>query len=1240
MVKIHNLVILCASLATLLFAHLSIEAVELNNRGTNFYFNVYSKFGEPVNGPCSPSSRIFVYLGSDIPTEGRIWNSDSGWERQFSTDPERLTLVEVPGHVIPCGFGGELRGDGVLIEAEDDVFVQVMVVGTYGSTNHKDMASLRPVEAFGTHYNAITAVSCHRASAFLCNANHTGINIIAGQDDTEVEIIPTDTTIHGVPIGEPVNVSLDRGEMYVLRSLSHQVKTNIDMSGSFIKASKPVAVFSATHGADNLFTNGGTNNAFAQLLPVSSWGREYILVPLRGATGGFGCRVVAAYDNTELTINNTEIISLDAGEVWTERYFDAVYLNANNPVEVAQFSHSGTNSADSIKTVSLATVTPLEQIALTNELFPDHPGEFPHRFTFVNVLTKTEFLHDDILVDGKPINDKFVPVQVHPEFSYARISFPILRPDLVVDHHRLQARNPFAAYVYGSGDQSIDGFDVPYMYNLGGANRNLAVELDLGLDSAVVCPDSLFTLRANLRVPLDTADARWLWDFGDGTGAEGFHVQHSYAKEGEYRVSLSITKAECPVIDPSSTIIQVRAPRLQMKDVVDFGSPVLCPEALVEREIEIHNIGVRDAVIDSISMSNDMFELVEPEFPQFLLSQKQLNLRFIFTPTKTGPVETTLLVHGSPCDFELRTLLKANVEQMASPESSVDIVDFGVFEGCSEFRRDSVIQIRNQSNQVLDIIAVLSESPFSVAHERLPFYLDPDTETNFTISFQAKGQTQREDSILIVYKSGQCIDTLRIALRAVINSEGPVADAGTDRQICAGAAIQLQASGGLHYEWRPEEGLSDPTIANPIASPQTTTDYTVRVTDEKGCTDEDQVRVIVSDKLDVQTNGDQWICNGETMQLQATGGDSYQWSPSKGLSADNIPNPLANPTTTTKYTVRVSSGSCTGSTSLTINVYPRPEITVSASSIVCRGEQVELSARGGIAYSWEPAELLDDPHRADPRATIEENSVFKVRIVDENDCVFERNVSVQVADPLRLRFAAATLTEQALPGERKDLAVELESPANERIAEIGIDSLRFVLSYDSEGLAYLNGGIANGNANDGWRWTAQENSAANELIVAGTGPPMQRSGNLCIIPLTVFLHSYDTLFASINITTLEVFSSNSCFEVESSSGGIPLSPICLRNQRSLNLSTVSFLLGDAQPNPAQSSTIIPYGIGLRSQTQIVLFNSLGIKLGELVNRIHEAGNYELEVRDLPAGLYYYTMESGPYQARRKFIVIK
>ncbi len=79
----------------------------------------------------------------------------------------------------------------------------------------------------------------------------------------------------------------------------------------------------------------------------------------------------------------------------------------------------------------------------------------------------------------------------------------------------------------------------------------------------------------------------------------------------------------------------------------------------------------------------------------------------------------------------------------------------------------------------------------------------------------------------------------------------PSADAGPDKTIIKGRSIPLQASGGDTYSWSPAIGLSDPNIANPVATPESTITYTVTIKTAGGCVFTDEVTITVLPFVDI-----------------------------------------------------------------------------------------------------------------------------------------------------------------------------------------------------------------------------------------------------------------------------------------------------------------------------------------------------------------------------------------------------
>ena len=174
-----------------------------------------------------------------------------------------------------------------------------------------------------------------------------------------------------------------------------------------------------------------------------------------------------------------------------------------------------------------------------------------------------------------------------------------------------------------------------------------------------------------------------------------------------------------------------------------------------------------------------------------------------------------------------------------------------------------------------------------------------------------------------------------------------------DTLTCGGIPVQLQATGGDSYRWRPSAGLSDTTIANPLASPLIASVYEVTITSNAtGCS---ALRTISVDALYVDAGEDQSICLGDSVSLQAKGADSYTWNNAPGLSALDVANPNASPPLNIDYIVAGSNAnnSCTDLDTVRILVNNKPEVTIIPSApSLCSGDTISLQASGNFNYRW------------------------------------------------------------------------------------------------------------------------------------------------------------------------------------------------------------------------------------------------------------------------------------------------
>jgi hypothetical protein len=97
----------------------------------------------------------------------------------------------------------------------------------------------------------------------------------------------------------------------------------------------------------------------------------------------------------------------------------------------------------------------------------------------------------------------------------------------------------------------------------------------------------------------------------------------------------------------------------------------------------------------------------------------------------------------------------------------------------------------------------------------------------------------------------------------------------------------------------------------------------------------------------------------ETVNLNASGASTYNWSPAAGLSASTGTSVIASPSVTTTYTiVGTTVAGCSGVEQLTLTVDSLPQVTVSQDTSICNGASATLASGGANSYQWSPAASL------------------------------------------------------------------------------------------------------------------------------------------------------------------------------------------------------------------------------------------------------------------------------------------
>lgn len=164
-----------------------------------------------------------------------------------------------------------------------------------------------------------------------------------------------------------------------------------------------------------------------------------------------------------------------------------------------------------------------------------------------------------------------------------------------------------------------------------------------------------------------------------------------------------------------------------------------------------------------------------------------------------------------------------------------------------------------------------------------------------------------------------CVATDSVQLSLLPRPEFRIAP--SHASLCLGEKLELRASGADKYHWSPEAALPFPQADAIEVSPLTTTRYKV-VLRNQACNVEDSLftEVQVHPKPDARAIKSNDIdCSNFEARLTATGGEQYEWYPAEGLSNPRISNPVAVPSRTTTYQVKVTNGQgCSSIDSVTV----------------------------------------------------------------------------------------------------------------------------------------------------------------------------------------------------------------------------------------------------------------------------------------------------------------------------------
>lgn len=458
--------------------------------------------------------------------------------------------------------------------------------------------------------------------------------------------------------------------------------------------------------------------------------------------------------------------------------------------------------------------------------------------------------------------------------------------------------------------------------------------------------------------------------------------------------------------------------------------------------------------------------------------------------------------------------------------------------------------------------------------------------------------------------SGSCEDFDSVTVTV---NPSPIAIAGSDLSSCKGEALQLGSSSqsGNTYSWEPITGLNDPTLSNPIAMPTVTTKYILKVTNISGCFAYDTVLVSVGNH-NITVSGDTSVCSGTPVQLSATGGSNYLWSPSIGLDNPTIANPICSINSTTRYRVIVSNGTCIDSAFMTVNIIPSPSADAGKDKTICAGEQTIIGTSGsvGSSYSWLPATGLSTPLQSETIANPTASTTYILKAVSLSGCINYDTVMVTVNKPKERLFTLTPSANTILPGEVFQISLNVPN---------GVESWILRLNYDN--LAVKFGSILQ--TTNGITATASE--SGDHLVIQGRG----ENGNVIMNFIPFLPVNFDTVFTmQLTVDSSEFLP---CDTIITQGSILTLGEYCARKIRNISSTGKKFYLLPMEKG-------VNFGIGLQGRVRIELYDYVGTLKEILVDGLLESGEYSLDF-DIPAGVYFCRINAGMYTDVRKIFIL-
>ncbi len=484
-----------------------------SNRGNEFWLGYGFNYGF-FNDPPVNQQELALYISTVQAATVTVSVNSTGWTQTLNIPANTVNATifipkSGPNDARILTDGLSTKGIHIVSDVPVAVYAHVYALMYSGAT------MLMPVETWGYKYFSVNYYQT--TSQSNPPEWYSWFYVVATEDNTRVEITPSDSTKNGWLPGQTYTINLNKGETYSVFGKAGPFNTtnyalcSKDMTGSKVVSvagndniCHPIGLFSGSGGI-RLCRGDGGEFMQQQIFPAQAWGTKYLTHHVLNNTS---TNINSSFRNYyRICVQDPSTVVLRNGVPMTGlinnffyEYMDSTggdYYTSDKPILVSQYTPNKNQcwnyQNNQYGDPEMIYLSPIEQ-GQKSVLFYTS-DKFGIDYVYSNITLPTAGL-TSLRVDGAPV--PAARVKVHPNNPAYSVAFANLSN--LPMQHTITSDSTFTAIVYGIG------YFESYGYNVGTNINNLnAIGQIKNTNSTISAPDSFTCKTTPFRVSIKTA---------------------------------------------------------------------------------------------------------------------------------------------------------------------------------------------------------------------------------------------------------------------------------------------------------------------------------------------------------------------------------------------------------------------------------------------------------------------------------------------------------------------------------------------------------------------------------------------------------------------------------------------------------------------------------------------------------------------------------------------------------------